>query len=124
MKVILVDAWNTFVKNNEIDISLHSFLDRFKNKKIILTNANDKQLIEFGIINMPYEVFSLSNNPNKSDVNYYKTLINKFNFKIENLLYIEHNIDAVNSAKSIGIKTHHYIESENYKMNEFILKNI
>ncbi|MCH1548280.1 MAG: hypothetical protein L7S44_06980 [Flavobacteriaceae bacterium] len=124
MKVILVDAWNTFVKNNEIDISLHSFLDRFKNKKIILTNANDKQLIEFGIVNMPYEVFSLSNNPNKSDVNYYKILINHFNFKIENLLYIEHNIDAVNSAKSIGIKTHHYKESEDYKLKEFILKNI
>ena len=52
MKVILVDAWNTFVINNEIDISLHSFLDKFKNKKIILTNTNDKQIIEFGIINI------------------------------------------------------------------------
>ncbi|MDB4196594.1 hypothetical protein N9738_02330, partial [Flavobacteriaceae bacterium] len=67
MKTILVDAWNTFVKNNTIDSDIYKILESYENQKIILTNANDKELINLGIVNMPYKVFSLSHNPNKDD---------------------------------------------------------
>ena len=63
MKIILVDAWNTFIKDKKIDSTIYELLEGFKNKKIILTNANDQELINYGIINMPYEVFSLSHKP-------------------------------------------------------------
>ena len=36
MKIILVDAWNTFIKNKKIDSNIYNILEDFKNKKIIL----------------------------------------------------------------------------------------
>ncbi len=62
MKTILVDAWNTFVTKDGVFTELQTLLDSFENTKIILTNANDEQMVEFGIVNMPYEVFTLKHN--------------------------------------------------------------
>ena len=36
MKTILVDAWNTFVKNNTIDSDIYKILESYENQKIIL----------------------------------------------------------------------------------------
>jgi hypothetical protein len=46
---------------------LQKLLDSFPNRKIILTNANEEEKVKLGIVNMPYEVFSLEHNPNKQD---------------------------------------------------------
>ena len=74
---------------------------------------------------MPYDVFSLSHNPNKDDSLYFKLLIEKYNLSNTNLIYIEHNYEAVQSAMSIGIKTHHYNPKDsNDKVYQFLLKNI
>ena len=54
MKTILVDAWNTFVTSEGMFEEMKEMLDEFSNDKIILTNANDEQLIKLGIVNMPY----------------------------------------------------------------------
>jgi FMN phosphatase YigB (HAD superfamily) len=35
-------------------------------------------------------------------------MLEKFDLKVEDAIYFEHNEDAVKSAKSIGIKTYHY----------------
>ena len=44
---------------------------------------------------------------------------------IDNLIYIEHNKEAVKSAKSIGIKTHHYNPHEPIEeISKFLLKNL
>ena len=125
MKTILVDAWNTFVKNNTIDSDIYKILESYENQKIILTNANDKELINLGIVNMPYKVFSLSHNPNKDDKLYFIKLIEKYNLIISDLVYIEHNIEAVKSAISLGIKTHHYKHQESTdELSQFLLKNL
>jgi FMN phosphatase YigB (HAD superfamily) len=125
MKTILVDAWNTFVKNNTIDSDIYKILESYENQKIILTNANDKELINLGIVNMPYKVFSLSHNPNKDDKLYFIKLIEKYNLIISDLVYIEHNIEAVKSAISLGIKTHHYKPQESTdELSQFLLKNL
>lgn len=125
MKTILVDAWNTFVKNNTIDSDIYKILESYENQKIILTNANDKELINLGIVNMPYKVFSLSHNPNKDDKLYFIKLIEKYNLIISDLVYIEHNIEAVKSAISLGIKTHHYKPQESTdELSQFLLKNM
>ena len=101
MKIILIDAWNTLVKNKKLDIDLYNLLEKFENRKIILTNANINELIDYGIVEMPYDVFSLSHDPNKDDVLYFKLFIKKHNFSINNLIYIEHNQEAVKSAESL-----------------------
>lgn len=125
MKTILVDAWNTFVKNNTIDSDIYKILESYENQKIILTNANDKELINLGIVNMPYKVFSLSHNPNKDDKLYFIKLFEKYNLIISDLVYIEHNKEAVKSAISLGIKTHHYKPQESTdELSQFLLKNM
>jgi HAD superfamily hydrolase (TIGR01509 family) len=91
-----------------LDQNIYDTLEYFPNQKIILTNANDEEKIKFGIINMPYEVFSLNHNPEKSDPKYFSIMLNKYKLKPENVIYIEHNLDAVKSALSLGINTHHY----------------
>lgn len=113
MKNILVDAWNTFVTEEGINFDLKKLLDSYPNNKIILTNANEEELVTFGIVNMPYPVFSLSHNPNKTDSDYFVKMLQHFNLKTEEVVYFEHNPDAVASAKSIGITTFHYNKLEN-----------
>jgi len=105
MKTILVDAWNTFVDENGVNLEMKSILDHFNNNKIIVTNANEEEKTTFGIVNMPYPVFSLEHNPNKTDPDYFKKMLDYFNLSIENVVYFEHNEAAVKSAQSIGIKT-------------------
>jgi len=105
MKNILIDAWNTFVNENGVNHEMKSILDHFNNNKIIVTNANEEEKTTFGIVNMPYPVFSLEHNPNKTDPDYFKKMLDYFNLSIENVVYFEHNEAAVKSAQSIGIKT-------------------
>ena len=125
MKIILVDAWNTFIKDKKIDSTIYKLLECFKNKKIILTNANEQELVNYGIINMPYEVFSLSHKPNKDNPLYFKSLIKKYNLFINDLIYIEHNKEAVKSAKSLGINTYHYNPMESTdKLSQFLLNSL
>ena len=107
-KIILVDAWNTFITEEGVFTKMQELLDSFENRKIILTNANDEEKVKFGIVNMPYEVFTLNHNPNKTEPEFYKKMLEFFKLKPEEVIYFEHNEDAVKSAQSVGINTHHY----------------
>lgn len=110
MKTILVDAVDAFVIETEngfeIFEPMRKMLDDFPNRKIILTGANDEQFKKFGLDKMPYEVFSLKHDPEKTDPEYYKKMLEHFNLKSEDVVYFEHNPEAVKSAQSVGIKTH------------------
>lgn len=125
MKTILVDAWNTFVTENGVNVKMQTLLDGYKNAKIILTNANDEEKIKFGIVNMPYPVFSLAHNPNKPNPEYYKTMLSEFNLSSQDVIYFEHNEDAVNSAESLGIKTLLFSKGSNLSvLKEFLESNL
>ena len=109
MKTILVDAIGAFVIEGEgIFQPMLDLLEKYPNKKIILTGANDEQMITFGLKNLPYELFTLKHNPEKTDPNYYRKMLQKFNLKPEDVVYFEHNPDAAKSAQSVGIETHYY----------------
>jgi len=109
MKTILVDAVDTFVLEGiGIYNPLQDLLDQYKNPKIILTNANDEQIIKFGLTNLPYELFTLKHNPDKTDPAYFKQMLEHFKLKSEDVIYFEHNIEAVKSAESVGIVSHYY----------------
>ena len=122
-KTILVDAWNTFVTSEGINKNLFQLLEDYNEKKIIVTNANIFEKEKFGIINMPYPVFSLNHKPNKTNPIYFETLMDNYNLDSEDLIYLEHNIDAINSAKSLGIKSHHYKSKEPISYLKSFLKD-
>ena len=117
MKTILVDAVDTFVIDGEgIFKKMHDLLESFLNRKIILTNADDEQFKEFGLDKMPYEVFTLKHNPEKTNPEYFNKMLNHFDLGKEDVIYFEHDPEAVKSAESIGIKTYYY-DSEKRDMN-------
>lgn len=125
MKVILVDAINTFViKDQGVNMEMQTLLDSYNNKKIILTNANDEQIKKFGLDKLPYEVFTLKHNPDKSDFSYYKKMLDYFNLNIDDVVYFEHNIEAVKSARNVGINTYHYNEKDLTGLRNFLDKNL
>ena len=109
MKTILVDAVNCFVSDEgKIFDEMHNLLDTYPNRKIVLTGANDEQFKMFGLDKMPYEVFTLKHNPEKADPKYYETMLAHFSLTKEDVMYFEHDPEAVKSAQLIGINTYFY----------------
>ena len=109
MKTILIDAINAFVLKDEgIFNEMYKMLEQFPNRKIILTGANDEQMKKFGLNDMPYEVFTLKHNPEKTDPKYFQMMLKHFNLSADDVVYFEHNEEAVKSAQSVGINTFHY----------------
>ncbi len=112
MKTILVDAVDAFIIEDKGDFKIfkemHDLLETFPNRKIILTGANDEQFKKFGLDKMPYEVFTLKHNPEKIDSKYYEIMLKHFSLSKDDVVYFEHNPEAVKSAQSIGIKTYYY----------------
>lgn len=113
MKIILVDTAHCFIIKKDdgtfqIFKKMQDLLEGYPNKKIILTNANDEQFKKFGLDKVPWEVFTLKHNPEKINPQYYRILLQKFNLAPEDVVYFEHNLDAVKSAKSVGINTFYY----------------
>lgn len=109
MKIILVDAVDTFVIEGEgVYQPMFELLEKYPNRKIILSNASDEQLEPFGLINLPYELFTLKHNPDKIDPKFFEIMLNNFNLKAEDVIYFEHNPEAVKSAESMGIKSWYY----------------
>ncbi len=109
MKTILVDAYNTFIIEGQgINVAMQKLLDTYPNPKIILTNANDEQMVEFGLDKVPYPVFTLKHNPDKVNPVFYKTMLQANQLNAADVVYFEHNPEAVESAKSVGITTYHY----------------
>jgi HAD superfamily hydrolase (TIGR01509 family) len=127
MKTILVDAINAFIIIDKgIFVEMFDLLEEYPNKKIILTGANDEQKEKFGLNDMPYEVFTLKHNPEKSDPEYYKIFLKHFNLDVNDLIYFEHSEEAVKSAESVGIKTFHYDKDKKdlKALKEFLDENV
>lgn len=109
MKTILVDAVFCFVSDSgQIFEAMHDLLETYPNRKILLTGANDEQFVKFGLAKMPYEVFTLKHNPEKTDPKYYETMLAHFGLTAADVIYFEHAQAAVDSAKSVGITTYFY----------------
>jgi HAD superfamily hydrolase (TIGR01509 family) len=131
MKTILVDAIDCFVVENEsgnfiVFQEMFDLLEKYENPKIIITNANDEQITKFGLDKMPYPVFTLKHNPDKPNPIYFETLLTEYGFDPEDVIYFEHNIDAVNSAESVGIKSYfyNYEEKDLEKLKNFLDENL
>lgn len=113
MKTILVDAIDAAIIENESGEfvkfqELFDLLETYENHKIILTNADDEQIKEFGLDNVPYPVFTLKHNPDKLNPVYFETLLTDYGLEPEEVIYFEHNPEAIESAESIGILSYFY----------------
>ncbi len=112
MKTILVDAVDCFIieKGKEFEMfqDMYRLLETYPNSKLILTGASDDKRKLFHLDKMPYEVFTLKHNPEKTNPEYYKIMLKNFNLAPKEVIYFEHNIDAVKSAESVDIKTYFY----------------
>lgn len=108
-KTILVDAVDTFVIEGQgVFKEMQDLLEKYPQPKIILSNADDQQLKPFGLENLPYELFTLKHNPDKTDPAYFRSLLTHYGLRAEEVVYFEHNLSAVESARSVGIKSYHY----------------
>ncbi|MGV8150302.1 MAG: HAD-IA family hydrolase [Candidatus Woesearchaeota archaeon] len=108
-KTILVDAVDTYIIEGEgVFEEMHELLETYPNRKIVVTNANDEEIPLYSVDKSRYEFYTLKHKPNKTDPEYFKKLFKHFNLNAEDVIYFEHNIDAVKAAQSIGIKSHYY----------------
>jgi HAD superfamily hydrolase (TIGR01509 family) len=127
MKTILVDAVNCFVsEDGKILLEMHDLLETYPNKKIILTGANYEKFKTYNLDKMPYEVFTLQHNPEKTNPEYYNILLKNFNLNKDEVIYFEHSPDAVKSAQSVGINTYYYNNDKKdlKKLKEFLDNNL
>lgn len=112
MKTILVDAVHCFIieKGEKFGVfqGMYELLEEYPNRKIILTGASDDKRELYGLDRTPYEVFTLRHNPEKTDPNYYEILLSDYNLEKNEVIYFEHNVNAVESAQSVGINTYFY----------------
>jgi HAD superfamily hydrolase (TIGR01509 family) len=126
MKTILVDAYKTFVVDGKIFEEMYTLLDKFPNPKIILTNANDEEIKNLGLVDLPYELYTLKHNPDKTDPEYFRTLLKDKNLKPEDCVYFEHTPEAVESAQTFGIVSYFYddIQKDLESLQKFLEKNL
>ena len=122
-KILAVDAVGCLVdKNGNINDDIFKIINKYQNRKIILTNADDEEKKIF-LKNISFEIFSLKHNPEKTNPIYYGKFLSKFKIKAENVIYFEHNIKAVESARLNNIVTHHY-NGIISNLDQFLKKNL
>jgi len=60
MMTIFVDAYHIFVLPDVgVFWDMRELLDGYLNRKVVLTNADDKEITRFRMVDLPYDVFSL-----------------------------------------------------------------
>ena len=109
MKTILVDAFDTFAfEESGVFQEMQNLLDGFPNRKVIVTSANEQKIRQYGLDKVGYEVFTLNHNPEKTDPEYFKQLLEELSLNSDDVIYFEHNPEAVTSAESVGIQSYFY----------------
>ncbi len=116
LPVIFIDAINTSIikkdpdwlltpDNLEPNHELRNYLDTLPYAKIIVTNA-DADVIRTVLKNKTFgNVFTLNNNPNKTDPSYYEKLLEKtFGEGIDKHIYFDHSQANLDSAKQAGME--------------------
>jgi len=127
VKTILVDAINGFVlEDGSILEPMHELLETYPNNKLVLTGANDEQFKKFKLDQIPYEVFTLKHDPEKTDPEYFKILLAKYGLKPEDVVYFEHNAKAADTARSVGVTTYFYdhTKEDMVALKQFLDENL
>lgn len=122
-KIILVDAVGCLVDNQgNVNFKIENLLKEYVNRKIVVTNADDAEK-EIFLKNISHEYFTLKHNPNKENPEYFNKFLTSYDFKPDQLIYFEHDMDAVKSAQSQGITAHHF-DGNLEKLKSFLNFNL
>lgn len=127
MKTILVDAMHSYIIDGKgIFWEMHELLETFPNPKIIVTNADDQQFVDFGLATVAYQVFTRKHHPEKTDPTYFKQLLETYELTANEVVYFEHDAEAVKSATSVGIASFHYdpIKKDLEALKQFLMSNL
>ncbi len=127
MKTILVDAiYGLILEDGTVFQEMYDLLETFSNKKVLLTGASGERFKEFGLDKSPYPVFTLAQDPPKSDPKYYQMFLEQYGLTKDDVVYFEHNKEAVKSAESLGIKTHFYDQDKKdlVALKNFLTENL
>lgn len=119
VKTIIVDAIYTLISSDEADTSkeyddsstwsvnleLASYLNTLSQRKIVVTNAAGAQLDQIKTLLNDYnfEIFSLENNPNKTDTEYFNKLLLALSLEPWALVYLDHSQASLDSARKAWI---------------------
>lgn len=110
VETILVDAVNCLIKKDGKDAKLIEILESLNKKIIVATNGNKEAVAK--ILENKFEIFSLNKSPEKSDPEFFKRLIEKYNLDKNRIFYFDHKQENVDSAKSLGISAKLYQSTE------------
>ncbi len=133
ISTILVDAIGCIVnENGDINRELVNFLSLLNKKIIVVTNASkdDKRLNVLSQINIldkiagkkGVEIFTLNKKPDKTNPDYFRQLLKKYNLVKEDIIYIDHSEENLNSARESGILSELY--KNNKQITEWIKNNM
>ncbi len=98
------DWWYTS-DNLEVNEEMRDYIDTLPYTKIIVTNA-DSNVIKEVLKEKKYnDIFTLNNNPNKTDPAFFQKLQEKYNqYSLGQFLYVDHSQENINSAKQSWIQ--------------------
>ena len=126
---LIHDFWNSYNNYAFVDKNVLDLIKQLKKKdyKIyLLSNINEytfnkvKDSNLFNIVDgyvLSYKVHQV-----KPYVSIYKTLINKYNLKVSECLFIDDNENNINTANSLGM-IGRLVKPDNYEDIEYILKS-
>jgi FMN phosphatase YigB (HAD superfamily) len=57
--------------------------------------------VKFELVDLPYDMYSMEHEPDKTDELYFKSLLEKFNLQAQEVVYFEHNLESVAAASSL-----------------------
>jgi len=128
IKAILIDAIGClFDEKRKVNEELLEIIKKYDLKKIIVTNIEKKDQKNQRILEVikgnNIDLFTLEGNPKKTDSNFFKKLLDKYQLMPEEVIYFDHSEDNLSSAKEAGItKTHLY--KNNKQTKGFIDNNL
>lgn len=91
---------NIVVENLEVNKELVDYLMTLPQRKVFVTNADSAIIKEVFKQYWDIEIFTLNNNPNKSDLEYYKQLSRYLQQSPLHCIYFDHNEKNIDSAKN------------------------
>ena len=119
IEIILVDAINCLIdKEKGLNKELAEYLKNTNKKIIVVTNADKKETLE-KIKPYDFEVFTLNNNPDKENPEYFKKLTKHYNINPNSIIYFDHKKERLESAIKAGL-----INVELFKNNKQIFNFI
>ena len=112
-KVLLIDGMNClYDRDFKVNQELLDIINSL-NLKIILVVNNFREKAKK---TLGFEVFSLEEEGIKKDNTlYFKKLIDKYNLKTEEIVYLDHKIENINSALSMDIKSTQFLDNKQVK---------